>query len=57
MDTFARGLLAADKLLDDGVLPELVKERYSSYDSGIGAKIENGTTNFEELEVLEFVYC
>ena len=55
MDTFARGLLAAHKLLDDGVLPELVKEHYSSYDSGIGAKIENGTTNFEELEVLELL--
>ena len=53
MDTFARGLLSAVKLLDDGVLPDLVRERYSSYDSGIGAKIENGTTNFEELEVME----
>ena len=51
MDTFARGLLCASKLLDDGVLPALVKERYSSFDSGIGAKIEKGTTNFEELEV------
>ena len=51
MDTFARGLLCASKLLDDGVLPALVKERYSSFDSGIGAKIEKGKTNFEELEV------
>ena len=51
MDTFARGLRCASKLLDDGVLPVLVKNRYSSFDSGIGAKIENGTTNFEELEV------
>ena len=51
MDTFARGLRCASKLLDDGVLPALVQERYSSFDSGIGAKIEKGTTNFEELEV------
>ena len=54
MDTFARGLLCASKLLDDGVLPALVKERYSSFDSGIGAKIEKGTTNFEELEVCTY---
>ena len=27
------------------------QERYSSYDTGIGAKIESGETNFEELEV------
>ena len=51
MDTFARGLRCASELLDDGVLPALVKERYSSFDSGIGAEIEKGTTNFEELEV------
>ena len=51
MDTFARGLLCASKLLDDGILPALVQERYSSFDKGIGAKIEKGTTNFEELEV------
>lgn len=51
MDTFARGLLSAVKLIDEGVISGLVKERYSSYDTGIGARIENGTTNFEELEV------
>jgi len=28
----------------------MVAERYASYKSGIGAQIENGTTNFEELE-------
>ena len=27
------------------------QERYSSFDSGIGLKIEEGTTDFEELEV------
>jgi len=27
-----------------------VKERYSSYDSGVGAKIEAGKTSFKELE-------
>ena len=33
-----------------GVLDKMVEERYSSYTKGIGAKIEAGTTDFEELE-------
>ena len=28
------------------------QERYSSYDSGIGVKIDKGETSLEELEVL-----
>ena len=51
MDTFARALLAAANILGDGVLPEAVRKRYGSFDTGIGAKIERGETNFEELEV------
>ncbi len=51
MDTFARGLRAADKILDEGVIAGAVKERYSSYDSGLGAKIEKGETSLEEMEV------
>lgn len=30
----------------------MLQERYASYDSGIGKKIEDGSTSFEELEVL-----
>ena len=55
MDTFARGFRNAVKLVDEGVLTGAVKERYSSYDSGIGAKIEKGETNLEELEVNRFI--
>merc|ERR1719318_1354628 len=40
MDSFARGLRNAVKIIQDGVLPGMVEERYSSYKSGIGAKIE-----------------
>ena len=29
---------------------DFVKQRYSSYDSGIGRKIEIGTTSFADLE-------
>src|SRR5436305_6367667 len=50
MDTFARGLKIAAAIRRDGRLDQFLKERYSSWDSGIGAKIENGKTSFKELE-------
>lgn len=49
MDTFAKGLLVADKLLTDGVLENFVTSRYASYTVGIGKKIVEGATSFEEL--------
>ena len=50
MDTFARGLKIAAKLREDGVLSGFVKDRYGSYDSGIGQQIEEGTIGFADLE-------
>ena len=50
MDAFAVGLKVAAKLLEDGVLEEFVKERYSSYSSGIGKEIVEGKIDFEGLE-------
>ena len=50
MDTFARGLKIAAAIRKDGRLAQFVKERYSSWDSGIGAKIEKGGATFEDLE-------
>ena len=49
MDTFAKGLLVADKLLSDGALENFVDARYASYNSGIGKKIVDNATDFEEL--------
>nr|MCR5073863.1 xylose isomerase [Clostridiales bacterium] len=49
MDTFALGLIKAAELIEDGRLDNFVKERYSSYTSGIGAKIRNGEATLEEL--------
>ena len=40
MDAFARGLKIAAAIRADGVLDRFVKERYSSWDTGIGAEIE-----------------
>lgn len=50
MDTFARGLKTAAKMRADGALDNFVKDRYSSWDSGIGASIEKGNESFESLE-------
>ncbi|MCG6155620.1 xylose isomerase [Rubinisphaera margarita] len=50
MDAFARGAKIAAKIREDGVLTDFVKDRYSSYDSGIGAEIESGKASFETLE-------
>lgn len=50
MDAFARGLKAAVALQKDGRLSEFVRRRYSSWDSGIGAKIEKGGVSFKDLE-------
>ena len=50
MDAFARGLKIAAAIRADGALSKFVKQRYRSYDSGIGQKIEAGTVGFVELE-------
>ncbi len=49
MDSFALGLIKAAKLIEDGRIDGFVEERYSSYKSGIGAKIVAGDTSLEEL--------
>ncbi|MCD6287868.1 MAG: xylose isomerase [Candidatus Hydrogenedentes bacterium] len=50
MDAFARGLKNAAKIIEDGRLAEIVRERYAEWNEGIGARIENGQVGFEELE-------
>ena len=50
MDAFARGLKTAHAIIEDGRLDDFVKNRYSSWDSGIGAEIENREVGFAQLE-------
>ncbi|NNE93815.1 MAG: xylose isomerase, partial [Verrucomicrobiales bacterium] len=50
MDAFARGLKIAHAILEDGRWEAFKKERYSSFDTGIGSKIENGEISLEDLE-------
>ena len=46
MDAFARGLKIAAAIRADGILDKMLKERYSSWDIGIGARIECGQGKF-----------
>jgi xylose isomerase len=50
MDAFAKGLKIAAAMRADGVLAKMVKDRYATWDTGIGAEIEAGKQNFESLE-------
>ncbi len=50
MDTFAKGLKVAAKLLEDKVLENFKAERYASYTEGIGKDIVQGKVSFKELE-------
>ena len=49
MDTFALGLINAVKLIEDSRIDDFIKERYSSFNEGIGRKIRNNETTLEEL--------
>ena len=48
MDAMARALESAAAILEDSPLPKMVAERYSSFDSGLGKKFEEGQMTFEE---------
>ncbi|NSB11534.1 xylose isomerase [Clostridium beijerinckii] len=50
MDTFAKGLRVAYKLLENGDLEDFIKEKYSSFTEGIGKEIVEGKVGFKELE-------
>ncbi len=50
MDAFAKGLKAAQKMVDDGIFEKLVAERYAGYNSGVGKDIVSGKADFKSLE-------
>jgi xylose isomerase len=50
MDAFARGLKIAAAIRKDGRLADSVQQRYCSWDTGLGKKIEEGKVGFAELE-------
>jgi len=50
MDAFARGLKAAAAIREDGVIPGMLQERYSSWDSAEGKDAVAGKLDFAKLE-------
>jgi len=49
MDAFARGLENAAAIIEDGRIPQMVKERYASFDSGEGKAFEEGKMSLEDI--------
>ncbi|MCC6834718.1 MAG: xylose isomerase [Cytophagales bacterium] len=52
MDTFARALLAAHAILENGEYVRMKRERYVSFDRGNGKKFENGSLGLRDLRQL-----
>jgi xylose isomerase len=52
MDAYALGYKTARRILAEGHLERFVADRYASYDSGLGRRIESGKAAFPELERL-----
>jgi xylose isomerase len=52
MDTFARALVIADKILKDSDYLKLRKKRYESFDKGAGNDFEKGKLTLEKLRDL-----
>jgi xylose isomerase len=52
MDNFARALLIAQAILDDGEFSSIRKQRYASFDSGKGKAFSQGKVGLEELRTL-----
>jgi xylose isomerase len=52
MDAYALAFKIARRILADGVMERFVAQRYSSFDSGYGLKIETGKTTLAQLEKL-----
>ncbi|CAL4059397.1 unnamed protein product [Meganyctiphanes norvegica] len=50
MDTYACALKNAARMLSDGCFARSLHQRYISYKSGFGEKLDKGSTNFEECE-------
>jgi xylose isomerase len=52
MDVFAKALLAAHAIIEDGEFVNMRKERYASFNSGNGRKFERGNLSLDALRKL-----
>lgn len=56
MDAFAVGLSVAHRIIEDGKFASFVRDRYSSFDSGEGARFEKGLLKLDEMAGLATAY-
>ena len=49
VDTFAKALIAADAIKSNSIFDKLRRERYSSFDSGVGKDFEDGKLSLLDL--------
>lgn len=49
IDSFALGLIKAAEMIEEGKIEGFLKDRYASWNTGIGAKIRAGETGLAEL--------
>ncbi len=49
MDAMARALLGAAELLQSSPLPQMLRDRYASFDAGMGKQFEEGQLTFEQV--------
>ncbi|GIO67000.1 xylose isomerase [Paenibacillus cookii] len=49
MDTYAKGLKVAAKLIEDRVFDDFIEKRYSSFKEGVGAEIVSGKATLASL--------
>ena len=49
MDTFARALVIADKILKDSDYLKMRKKRYESFDKGAGKDFEKGKLTLDQV--------
>jgi len=52
MDTFARGLMVADRILKESDFLKLREQRYASFDAGKGKEFEEGKLTLEDLRTI-----
>jgi len=59
MDTYARALKNAARMLSDGYFARNLQQRYISYKSGFGEKLDKGSATFEECEdyIMKYGEC
>ncbi|MDR2456891.1 MAG: xylose isomerase [Clostridiales Family XIII bacterium] len=52
MDSFALGLINADKIINDGRIDQFIEKKYSGFKEGLGKKIIDGDIGLKELSDL-----